>query len=179
MSWDCDPFIQNCVISHRDRGDGVWETIYNDDCLRYHEEQCPGNVASRCTVTCTRMGRRGSSDACEETCVDHFRNFKFDPVSRQRRLQGFQNLQNPEEHPPCTDALLECKRADGTVDRECLNDYKWCWGTPSEQCAVACIKTPGPECQDQCRTHSTNFIPPLRSKGLANGASRKQFGRGF
>jgi hypothetical protein len=41
-----------------------------------------------------------------------------------------------------------------------LQDYRSCEGTLTEHCDVACIRTPGPECQRQCREYSKAFIPP-------------------
>ena len=109
------------------------------------------------------MGRRGSSQVedCEHSCVDHFKNFEFKEVGRKRL-----------DYPLCTEALQECVGNNGVVDEECVKEYERCLGTLAEQCDLACIRTPGPECKRQCRTHYDGFIPPLDLPGGPGGPGR-------
>lgn len=163
MSWTCgNYFIRDCYVDYEDR-DGRQFLVLDDDCMKFHSEMCQENLPDLCRRKCYRMGRRGSSEVenCEHSCVDHFKKFEFKDMGRKRL-----------EYPQCTEALQECVGNNGVVDEECVKEYEWSRGTFDDHCRLACIRTPGPECQQQCWTHSKGFIPPLILPGLPGGPTR-------
>lgn len=175
MSWTCGNYMADCFVGYEDR-DGIPFSVYDDDCMKFHVEMCQHNLPDLCRAKCYRKGRRGSFELplCELSCVDHFNNFQFKETGR-KRLQypqdQFKNFQSKEtgqtrlQYPQCTDALQECVGSNGVVDEECVKEYEWCLGTSDEHCQLACIRTPGSGCQQQCQTHLNGFIPPLLLPG--------------
>lgn len=80
---------------------------------------------------------------------------KFEDTGKQYRLKDSIRL--------CSDAFQDCVE-DGVVDEDCLRKYKECDGNLADHCDLACIRTPGVKCQEQCVNYSQSFgSAPMRS----------------
>jgi hypothetical protein len=163
-----------CLTGQDPRGDD----IYDQDCLRSYEANCVGPVRDLCEVSCRRLGRRGSFTAhdCREGCVERFPKFKYREVS-------IDSSQQKKEVRPCTDAFGECVGAGGEVDENCVEKYdQHCIGSLSQHCDLACIRTPYPECHDQCLYHfkvSTEEKPPRGPGGASPQRKRQVWGKKY
>jgi len=158
-----------CEIGSEYR-DGVLYTEYDDACLQEFEENCVGQLNQDvCRVSCVRRGRRGSfeNSECRQLCEDNFKAFEFQDTSKQYGLE-------PEPVPTlCSQAFEDCV-VGGVIDEDCLKDYELCHGNLAEHCDLACIRTPGLQCQTQCRDHYyKTFDSPLAPLSTYNRANRR------
>lgn len=134
---------------------------YDKDCLRRYEANCVGTIPELCEVTCARIGELAPGATCQSICEHEFPKFRFVDTHPQQSLQN---------NPLCAGAFAQCVDADGAVDEECLKGYTTCRGNLAQHCDLACIRTPGSKCHQQCTRHylrlGGNIPSPLKGRQI-------------